>query len=314
MTVAESRRKNLWFGTREFMQWIPTPNRGASTGGEGWQAGGTTLNGGGYQFNSFGSHRNYIFEWPNSSAKEASALMSAYADGTYGRGLIYFIDPLIYDQNVFPMQWANPSVAINNDGFSHVYGVTPQPVATPNWKPNLFPVQSAKYVLDDISPGWRGEHEAVFLPIPVSHTLTVGASYTGTNVNLAFRLVNSDGELFGPATTLPPVNTNASNLASYSFAADQFAPEDGLITGIFVFVQKPASGSGEITIHGLMAKISKGGMGAVTVPMSGPWVKGQGHSGCRFIGKPTEIKYSGVNGGQVGYAASFREVGDWITG
>lgn len=43
----------------------------------------------------------------------------------------------------------------------------------------------------------------------------------------------------------------------------------------------------------------------------GPWVGGQGHSGCRFDGEPTYIEYTGVNGGQVGYAATFREVGSW---
>lgn len=41
------------------------------------------------------------------------------------------------------------------------------------------------------------------------------------------------------------------------------------------------------------------------------WLGGQGNSGCRFVGSPTYIENTGVNGGQISYAASFKEVGDW---
>ena len=97
-----SDRTRLWFGTHAGgMRWMPTPLSGAEMSPEGWESGGTLLNGGGYQQNSFGSHKTYTFEWPSSSAREAAALMKAYADGTYGRGLIYFVDPLLCDPNEF---------------------------------------------------------------------------------------------------------------------------------------------------------------------------------------------------------------------
>lgn len=41
------------------------------------------------------------------------------------------------------------------------------------------------------------------------------------------------------------------------------------------------------------------------------WSPGLGHSGCAFVGNPTWTATSGVNGGQVGYAATLKEVGDW---
>lgn len=47
-------------------------------------------------------------------------------------------------------------------------------------------------------------------------------------------------------------------------------------------------------------------------PFEGPkWLPGSGHSGCKFVGNPTWIANSGVNGGQIGYAATLKEVGDW---
>lgn len=47
---------------------------------------------------------------------------------------------------------------------------------------------------------------------------------------------------------------------------------------------------------------------------SGPWIGGQGHSGCRFANTPSYVTNSGYAGGRIGFAASFTEVGDWVFG
>lgn len=47
---------------------------------------------------------------------------------------------------------------------------------------------------------------------------------------------------------------------------------------------------------------------------AGPWIGGQGHSGCRFSGTPTYISNSPYGGGRVGFAATFVEVGDTLYG
>ena len=43
----------------------------------------------------------------------------------------------------------------------------------------------------------------------------------------------------------------------------------------------------------------------------GPWVGGQGNSGCRFDGDVNMVFHTGLDGGQVEYGAQFREVGSW---
>ncbi|HLS01353.1 MAG TPA: hypothetical protein VK054_05130, partial [Beutenbergiaceae bacterium] len=46
-------------------------------------------------------------------------------------------------------------------------------------------------------------------------------------------------------------------------------------------------------------------------PDEGPlWLTGTGNSGCKIVGNPTWVANSGVNGGQIGYAATLKEVGD----
>ena len=63
----------------------------------------------------------------------------------------------------------------------------------------------------------------------------------------------------------------------------------------------------EITISGMTARYY------TTVPKtSGPWVGGLGHTGVRFTQKPSWIPYSGSTGDEIGFSASFREVGDGL--
>lgn len=303
-TVAQSRRKNLWFGTENWMQFVPTPNRGADTSGSGWAAGGDLLNGGGHQLNSFGSGMQYIFEWPNSSSREAAQLMKSYADGVYGRGLIYFVDPLIYDQNVFPAMWAAPSTGIGEEGASLVYGLTPTALPTSGWIDNLLPVTSAYYDLTATASGWRGKEDAIFIPVPTGYALNLGAFYTATgSAGVFYRTQNTSGGL-GVATALTPLANNAAVVTNETISGPDLA-------GVWVYVGKSSSGSSFITLTAMIARLAP-----VTSPghLPGPWIGGMGHSGCRFIGKPTKLNFSGANGGQVGYAASFREVGSWLYG
>ena len=326
--MAYQDRNRLWFGTSAGgMDWFPTPLSGAEMSPEGWSNGGTLLNGGGYQQNSFGSHKTYTFEWPASSSREAAARMKAYADGTYGRGLIYFTDPLIYDKNVLPAQWADPSMVLDYEGASHVYGVDPAGVATSGWKPNRLPVRSARYDLASVASGFRGVEDSVFIPIPRGYSLILGAVYTATGTGGVFVSWQNGNGAIQSAQRLTTVSVSESE----SFAPDVAVNGEG----VWLWVGKTAAGAATVTLTAMMARLVKTedlnnfsgvygdgfygefvyGMGTlpyrVTRLFKGPWEPGMGHSGCRFIGKPTYIANTGVNGGQVSFAASFREVGMW---
>lgn len=148
--LAENGRRNLWFGTVDKMGWVATPNRGADVSPEGWNEGGSLLNGGAYQLNSFNSAKNYVFEWPESSSREAAQLMKSYADGTYGRGLIYFVDPLCYTTNILPAMWADPSMAVGEETNTLVPGVTPTGIPSTGSDDLNLPVKSAYYNLANV--------------------------------------------------------------------------------------------------------------------------------------------------------------------
>lgn len=334
--MAYSDRKRLWFGTASGgMDWFYTPLKGAEMHPEGWTTGGTLLSGGGYQQNSFGSHKTYTFEWPSSSSREAAALMKAYADGTYGRGLIYFIDPLIYDKNILPAQWADPSMVLDYEGASHVYGVNPTGSNTANWKTNRLPVRSVTYDLTNVTAGFRGQEDAVFIPIPQGYSLLLGAVYSSTGSGGVFASWQDSNGVIQSAQKLTSVSGTASG--------PTFLPDVAVQgEGVWLWVGKTATGASTVSLTSMIARLVKtedlssvgsssvygdgfygqfaygqGSSGGVTPPYiitarSGPWEPGMGHSGCRFIGKPTYIANTGVNGGRVSFAASFREVGSYL--
>lgn len=61
-------------------------------------------------------------------------------------------------------------------------------------------------------------------------------------------------------------------------------------------------------------RIQTGSPAKLAALQRGPWIGGQGHSGCRFATAPSYVTNSGYAGGRIGFAASFTEVGDWVFG
>lgn len=304
-----NRNRGFWFGTERRMDWFPTPNRGADMSPSGWGESGELLNGGGYVFSSFGSHKNYSFEWPSSSRTEFAQLMKAYADGTYGRGLIYFQDCLMFETNVLPARVADPSMAIGYEGSTLVYGVQPSGVPQVSG-PNNLPITAARYNLNTVQPGFRKGAGGVFIPIPEGYTLLLGAFYAHSGTGGVFYTPqNLQGNL-GTAVRADSLPDTADTLVS------SIIPWSPSVAGVWVWVGKSSSGEAAVTLKALSGRLAR-----TEAPFleklsvaKGPWLPGQGHSGCKFEGKPTFVANGPVNGGQIGFAATFREVGSWANG
>lgn len=325
LNYRESRR--MWFDVEGgWRGWFKAPLRGADSSPAGWGTDGTFLNGGGYAANSFGSHKRYQYEWGDSSTRQEAQFMKSLSDGTYGRGLIHFVEPTLYDRNILPARVADPSMALDDESASLVYGVDPIAVDTPNWQANLLPSRSAYYDLTNVTMGYRGEQESVYIPIPDDYTLYLGAFYTPTGTGGVFvRKVNLDG------TESAGIYLNPIDASSSVIAVDSFAD----IRGVRLYIGKYGSRNASVTATAFIARLVKtdsilvdgagygegdygleeyGGVNLSGGIDSGPWEGGMGHSGCRFVGKPTFVTNTGVNGGQIGFSATFQEVGSWIYG
>lgn len=279
----------MWFGTEARMSWVETPQTGAEVGSIGMGAEGVLLNGGGFARNSWASHKRYEFSWGDSADLRLASKIQGYASGTFGRGLIYFHDPMYYETNLLPKFWADPSMAVGFEAPSIVRNVDPtgSPLAA---NANDYPALSATYVLPS---GYNSQTAGLelFIPIPPDMALVVGASYSGTP-NVYVRS--------GAGTVNLPRLTLGGNVTSTVVVGQPWA-------------RLGFSGTGALTLNGMTARLIPAlQAGAVPVEITqGPWMSGEGNTGCRFNGKPTLVNYNGVLGGQVGLAASLIETGAW---
>ncbi len=289
--------RQMWFGTLDRMQWIRTPLSGAEVSGEGFHASGTLLNGGGYGRHSWNTHRVYTYEWPASSPGQDIQTIHSYRSGVYGRGLLYWIEPNVMDKNVLPLRWSSPAVACG-DETTHVYGVYPDETSVSGGEANGLPVSAAYYDLSSVSAGYRSDLETVFLPIPPGYTAYVGAVYSATgSAKVYVTPVDSNGNN-GTAQALTEVGVADADLHPDTFTGGK---------GIRLWVGKGGSGTATLTWVATsirMVPTSK------TLDVNGPWIAGMGHAGCRFDGPVSQTNNNGVNGGQFGIAATFREVGN----
>lgn len=289
----------MWFGTEERMQWITAPLSGANMTPEGWGTGGTLLSGGGFQSNSWGTHKNYTFEWSGASSLEAAQLMKSYRDGTYGRGLIYFIDPLTYGRNVLPARLADPSMAVGDESASLVYDASPAPLSSGATAASGLPVGGALYNLSGVAANIRA-NESTFIPIPEGYTLHLTAMYSATGTGGIFATPQISKGTLGTAVRLTANAVSATSPVSHAFASTA-------ASGVRIWLGRTSTAASTVSAYAMIGRLVKTGRPAPT----GPWIGGMGHSGVRFSSPPTYTANNGVGGGQAGYAASFREVGSW---
>ena len=134
----------MWFGTRDYPQWISCPVVDADMSKVGWQSQQQYLNGGARVRRSSTAHKEYNLSW-NLQSRDNIRQINDYADGIYGDGLIYFLDPFAMDKNVLPQYWAAPMLGADDGPILHG-GVRPTIVAT-GTNGFGYPVKSAVYAV-----------------------------------------------------------------------------------------------------------------------------------------------------------------------
>lgn len=281
-------RKKMWLGTQHHAQWVDCPLRGADMSPEGWGTDGTYLSGGGFVRQSQDSHRQYIFEWSGASSRQAAEVMQEYRDGVHSLSpddLIYFIDPLIYDRNILPKRWAQPGLLapVTGDTFSSLGSLALKPVPS-NLVDEGLPIRGASIVspfetASDFGQVTEPRQGCVYIPVPEGETVVIRIWGEWNVFNGIFvRSLRHNGTWADPAKVSGPF----------------------FVSGVRGFL---LGSVGEYDLYG--ARVTVG-----NTPPQG-WSPGLGHSGCRFVGNPSWTATSGVQGGQIGYAATLREVGDW---
>jgi len=280
----------MWFGTEQRMGWVETPQTGADVSSIGMSVEETLLGGGGYTRNSWDSHKVYQFSWGESASPQLVSLLQAYRNGSYGRGYLYFHDPMYYGTNLLPKRWADPSMAVNTEAEPIVPDVDPSAIPQVSTA-NNYPTNAASYPLP---AGYSSQtnNSELFIPIPPDMYLAIGAVYSGVG---AVYIRTPAG-----IANLTPLGLSGANVASAIVSGQPW---------VRLGVRNTTASAGNLVIGGMTARLSSAPDSAL---MAGPWYAGEGHSGCQFVGNPVVINYNGVGGGQIGISATLKEVGAWV--
>lgn len=278
---------DMWFGTQGYMQWVPCPTVDSAITREKWSTKTSYLNGGAYTRGSATSHREYVLDWGLDTRANIRKITDV-ANGIYGDGLTYFVDPFAADANVAPLHWSFPALGAKDAPV--LDGTYNRPSITPTISNGLgYPVQSAVYNVSG-TPTF-----GPWIPIPPGYTLWAGAH--GSASGGAVRIVPTTGVGVEGAgtnlTMLPETSTTRVNFSLASTAAN----------GAYLRL----GGSGQVIISGIIVQLLPTG----TAPTTGGFIAGSGNSGCRFDGTPREEFYNAAMD-YVGLTASLVEVGDWL--
>ena len=282
--------QTMWFGNRNYMQWIPCPQVGAAYGSIGSGNGGQYLHGGSFRRQTLNTTKGRSLTW-SLNARDAIRPITDYVEGVYGRGAIYWLDPFDMDKNVLAQSFATPPPG-GYDGIVLNGGdLRPQlVVTTPN--PYGYPAESAVYTLNAATD----KPYRHWVPIPPGYTAWVGANgVAGTGGTVYARTTNGPVAA-GANVALTMLSVTSATRVNASF------PSSSTVSGIEVWI----GGTGTVTLSGLIVQVLPAG----TTPATGAFISGQGHSGMSFDGYPEKEAYSAALD-LVGLSANFTETEQW---
>jgi hypothetical protein len=277
----------MWFGTRDYAQWIPVPSVGADMSKMGFGSRADFLNGGAAVSRSKTSHKEYNLSWGLQSRDKLRPIMD-FADGIYGEGPFYFIDPFAADKNILPQYWASPMLGCYDAPL--LGGSTIPAIFTTVANTNKYPVKSAFYTLTGTT------NRQLYIPIPTGYAFNIGAhgSATGSCAVTVTPVVS--GTTYGTASNLTLLATTSTTRTNLVISGASYT---GVLVGL--------TGSGTITLAGIIGQIVPVG----TAIPAGGFISGQGNSGCEFDAQPQLQNYS-VALDKVALTVKMIEVGSWL--
>lgn len=265
------RHNTVYFGTKERMTWLRAPDANYDGSRVGWDGNVTQyLNGGVSVRRSTLAHRTYNLSWNMMSRDEIRSIMD-YADGVYGTGAIYYLDPFAMDKNLLPQHWAVPSLALDDPYILVGSGLIVRGTYATGTVDG-FPTSNV------IISG-NGDGPGLYIPIPPGYTAWFG--------------------IYGDAQAEGPISVTPDN-GAVSFPAVQ-NPEDAPLlpnswkgnetSGITLNV-----GTGNKTVQGnvvgMMLRIYPDNVDATQPRVASQFASGQGHGGLQFAAQPSLTQYS----------------------
>lgn len=283
--------KKMWFGNRNYMQWIPCPQVGASYGSGGSSQAGGYLHGGAFRRQTLNAAKTRRLTW-TLNGRDAIRPITDYVEGVYGEGAIYWLDPFDMDKNVLPQSVATPSLGGYDAVTLNGSIVRPQLVGTSSNSLG-YPTESALYTLNAATDTPYRQ----WIPIPPGYTAWIGAHGISGSGGAVYARTTNSATAGGSSTALTMLPVTSTTRVNHSF------PASASVSGLEVWI----GGTGTVTLSGIIVQVLKTG----DTPEAGGFISGQGHSGMSYDGWPEQNNYSAALD-LIGLTADFIETEQWL--
>ncbi len=291
--------RKVYFGNAEKQVWINAPRTGLQAGSNGFSFEQQLLSGRTFIRRSYGSHRRFSPSWLGSinsdKLEDSLQTIKDFADGVYGEGPFYWVDPFASTQNVLPPHWAAP--ALTQLDWPKIWDIDPfEVVDTPANLLN-YPAKSLKFDYDDTDE--LSSTKKLRLIIPDGYSLFFGwhgEIHSGEGSVRIDRYQRSDGQVSPLMTT--PISVSSSNRTNAIVNGTTYSMVD-------IYFYKAENEVADFTVSGMIAQI----LPSTSFPEPGAFISGRGTTGIEF-GGPVTIEYysSKINDGQIGMSTQWVEV------
>jgi hypothetical protein len=286
----------IYFGNSKKQVWIKAPKTGLQVQSEGWSAESKYLSGRAFVKRSRASHRKYNPSWlgfMNSEDGTSINIIKDFADGVYGDGPFYFVDPYATDSNVMPQHWATPHLT-EKDWPALVDTTVAAAFVEYNFA-NNFPVKYASYTV----PAGYESTRKLRLIIPSGYKLHFGWHGTADSSTTGVRVVPYLRSTGGADTAINPVKITAGGLvrANTHISGTTYSMVD-------IFIASDAAPL-DLQIVGMIAQILPDSSSVA----SGKFITGRGNTGIEFSSFPNIEYYSAAIGnGLIGLSCDWTEI------
>lgn len=280
--------RRVWFGTRDYMQWIPAPLTDVPAGRENWSAAASFTNGGAWVRQSKAGAKKYEFSWNLLKRADIQPLVD-YHDGIYGDGFLYYSNPMWWDWNLAPAYLASPFINAY-DGPWIFDGVRPE-LITNSEVENGYPLESAEYTVtsDSTCP-------EIYIPVPPGYTAHVGVHGEVTSGDASVEITKYATVAGGPTSDLTLLDKGSTRVND--------STEGNTYRGLGLKLTSASTGT--IRLDGVIVLILKDGR----TPQTGAFRSGQGQSGMKFSERPEVSEYNAALD-FVGVSANLVETEAW---
>lgn len=286
----------VYFGNKSKQQWIKAPASGMKASIAGYVSETQLLNGSATLRRSRASHRKFSASWNGSLNTDITAenlhIIKDYADGIYGDGPFYWLDPFAVSENILPPHWAAPMLAEKD--WQDLSGDALTPTYSSAVSVNGYPSKFVEYTTTD---DFVSSNKLTVI-IPPDYALNFGWHGPSTSDNLAIRIVpykRTDGTAdveINPAR----IDVTSTTRTNAKVKGDTYS---------YVEIFLATTDASTVQISGMVAQILPEAASVST----GGFISGRGTTGLEFATFPQiDLYSSAINDGWVAMSVDWVEV------